>query len=607
MNLLGLNAYHADASAALVRDGELVAAAEEERFRRVKHWAGLPTRAAAWCLEEAGIGLSDVDVLAVNRDPRANLLRKALYTLCTRPDLSLVWDRLKNLGRVTSLADRLELGLAADPGVEGPVGAFRGAVHRVEHHWAHQASAYLVSPFDEAALLSVDGFGDFASASWGLGRGTEIRLDGRIHFPHSLGTFYLAMTQYLGFPRYGDEYRVMGLAPFGEPRFQDEMARVVRIRGDGTFRLDLDFFRHHTEDLDYRWEGGAPTVEPHFTPALEELLGPAREPGEPLTDRHRDVARSVQARFEEAVTALLEKVHRLRPADAVVLSGGAAMNSVMNGKVVPETPFERVFVPPAPGDAGGAVGAALAAWGDLSDAGRPAPMVHSSYGQGFSPEACQAALETRSGDLAGQGVGVDACGSEEELCRAVAAEIAAGRVVGWFQGRMEFGPRALGHRSILCDPRREDMRDRINERVKLREPFRPFAPSVLRERMGEWFEADDDVPFMMKVYPIRPEKRAQVPAVTHVDGTGRPQTVTADAHPLYHRLIQAFEEETGVPMVLNTSFNENEPIVHRPEEAVDCFLRTDMDVLALGPRVVRKRKATLSPSRDQTCGTSSAT
>ncbi len=588
MNLLGLNAYHADAAACLVVDGRLVAAVEEERFRRVKHWAGFPAEAARWCLAREGVALEDVNVVAVNRDPRANLWRKGLYTLRTRPDPGLVLDRLRNLGKVSTVADELEAVLG---------GRFRGDVHPVEHHRAHQASSFLASPFREAALLSVDGFGDFASASWGVGRGTEIELDGRIYFPHSLGTFYLTMTQYLGFPRYGDEYKVMGMAPYGEPTYLPELRRVVDVRPDGEYRLALEFFRHQDTDLDYRWDDGEPTVEDHYTPALKELLGPARRPDEELTDRHRDLARSTQEIFEEAVFALLRRLHEEHPLDAVALSGGAAMNSVANGKVRARTAFEEVWIPPAPGDAGGAVGAALAAWHDRAGTGREPAMVHSRYGPGYSDDDCGRALEERSEELEAAGCTERRYRGDEALCEAVAEEIADGRVVGWFQGRMEFGPRALGARSILCDPRRADMRDIINARVKLRESFRPFAPSVLREHMADWFEADDDVPFMMKVYPIRPERREEIPAVTHVDGTGRPQTVTREQNPLYYRLISAFHRRTGVPLVLNTSFNENEPIVNRPEEALDCFLRTDMDVLVLGERVVRKRETEAADGR----------
>jgi carbamoyltransferase len=413
-----------------------------------------------------------------------------------------------------------------------------------------------------------------------------MRLDGRVYFPHSLGIFYLAITQYLGFPKYGDEYKVMGLAPYGSPARMNEMRRIVRTFPDGEFRLDLEFFRHHREDLAYRWDAGAPTVERHYTAALEELLGPARGEGEELDRRHFDVARSAQARFEEAVLELLRSLHGRYGLDAVVLSGGAAMNSVANGKVTRETPFAKVFAPPAPGDAGGAVGAALVAWSEAAGGARPARMLHSYYGPGYGRDVLCGVLDAAAEELAG--CEVREVVSEEDLCDEVAGRIADGEVLGWFQGRMELGPRALGNRSILCDPRRADMREVLNAKIKLRERFRPFAPSILREAMGEWFEVDDDVPFMMKVYGIREGKRSAIPAVTHVDGSGRPHTVTAEANPLYHRLIGSFARRTGVPMVLNTSFNENEPIVNRPEEALDCFLRTQMDTLVLGPFVVTK-------------------
>ena len=581
MNVLGLNAYHADAAAALVVDGRLVAAVEEERFRRVKHWAGFPAEATAWCLREGQLDLGDIDVVAVNRDPRANLWRKVAHALRHRVHPDLVRDRLRNARRIGGLEEQLS---RLDPGGR----SFGGQICRVEHHLAHQASAFLVSPFSEAVLFSVDGFGDFSSASWGVGRGGRMRLDGRVYFPHSLGIFYLAITQYLGFPKYGDEYKVMGLAPYGKPAFLDAMRRVVRTLPEGEFRLDLDYFRHHREDLAYRWEAGAPTVERHYTEALEDLLGPPRREGEDLEPRHFDIARSAQARFEEVVLQMLRRFHARYGYAAVVVSGGAAMNSVANGKITRETPFERIFAPPAPGDAGGAVGAALLAWQEGSGASRPEPMTHSYYGPGYGRDAIWAALEGSARPIGAVGCEIRESDDEESLCREVADRIADGEVLGWFQGRMELGPRALGNRSILCDPRRADMRDVINAKIKLRESFRPFAPSILREAMAEWFEVDDDVPFMMKVYEIREEKRSRIPAVTHVDGTGRPHTVTAEANPLYHRLIRSFAERTGVPMVLNTSFNENEPIVNRPEEALDCFLRTEMDTLVLGPFLVTK-------------------
>jgi carbamoyltransferase len=361
----------------------------------------------------------------------------------------------------------------------------------------------------------------------------------------------------------------------------------VKSLPGAAFRLDLDFFRHHREDLAYGWEAGAPTVERHYSDALVDLLGPARREYEELEPRHFDIARSVQARFEEVVLETLRALHPRYGLDAVVLSGGAAMNSVTNGKVTRETPFARVFAPPAPGDAGGAVGAAMVAFQD-GGCFRPEPMRHPYFGPDYDRGEIRGALDGETVRLRATGCEIREVGDEESLCRAVADRIADGEVLGWFQGRMELGPRALGNRSILCDPRRPDMRELINAKIKLREAFRPFAPSILREAMAEWFEVDDDVPFMMKVYEIREEKRARIPAVTHVDGSGRPHTVTADANPLYHRLIRCFAERTGIPMVLNTSFNENEPIVNRPEEALDCFLRTEMDSLVLGPFVVTK-------------------
>ncbi len=581
MYVLGLNAYHGDSAACLVEDGVLVAAAEEERFRRVKHWAGFPSEAIRYCLDEAGIGLDQVDDLAVNRDPRANLWRKVLYSVVHRPDPRLVLARLRNA--------RSWAAVGAQLGRAFPDQAFTGKVHHVEHHLAHLASAFLVAPFDEAVVASVDGFGDFASAAWGRGRGSHIEIDGRVLFPHSLGIFYQAATQYLGFPHYGDEYKVMGLAPYGEPSFIDEMRRIVRLRDDGSFRLDCRFFRHHAENVAYEWENGAPTVGLLYSPALEELLGPARPPEEPLTQRHMDIARSVQAMYEDAVFHLLNALHRRYGGDALVLAGGCAFNSVANGQVYQRTPFRRFYVQSAAGDAGGAIGAAFEVWCRRGGEGaRRFVMDHAYWGPSYSGAELAGLLESRRAELDDRGCRVRHVSDEGELCRLAARAIADGRVVGWFQGRMEWGPRALGNRSILCDPRRADMKDVLNRTIKRRESFRPFAPSILREAVADWFETDDDVPFMMKVFRIRREKRGLIPAVTHVDGSGRLQTVRRETNPRYYRLIEAFRDITGVPAVLNTSFNENEPVVCRPEEALDCFLRTKMDVLVLGDYLVER-------------------
>jgi len=577
--VLGLNAFHADASACLLRDGVLVAAAEEERFRRVKHWAGFPREAIRYCLQEAGVGLADVAHVAVNQDARANLGRKLAYVARQRPDLALVADRLRNKRKRAGIDELLERELGA---------GFRGKVHFVEHHLAHLGSAFLVSPFAEAVAVSVDGFGDFASAAWGVGRGAAVDVDDRIYFPHSLGVFYEALTQYLGFPHYGDEYKVMGLAPYGEPKHLDAMRRIVRLRDDGSFELDLAYFRHAREKVAYEWEGGAPAVGALYAGELEALLGPARAEGEELTQRHRDIARSTQAMYEEAFFHLLNALHRRYGLGALALAGGCAMNSVANGKVYARTPFTRLYVQSAAGDAGGAIGAAVCAWGRIAGSRRLAPMDHAYWGPHFDDAAIEALLAQRAGDIAAAGCRVEPIDDEATLCERTARAIADGAVVGWFQGRMEWGPRALGNRSIVCDPRRADMKDILNRKIKRRESFRPFAPSVLREAVPEWFEVDDDVPFMMQVYPIRAAKRAAIPAVTHVDGSGRLQTVTRAANPRYYRLIEAFRAITGVPLVLNTSFNENEPVVCTPAEALDCFLRTRMDLLALGDVLVAR-------------------
>jgi carbamoyltransferase len=589
--VLGLNAYHGDAAACLLRDGELVAAAEEERFRRIKHWAGLPAQAMAWCASEAGIALSEVQHLAINHSPRANLLRRIGYGLRTAPSPGLVLERMRNRRQRGRIEERIEAELNCK---------LRAQVHRVEHHHAHLASAFLASPFERGLAVSVDGFGDFASAAWGMGDGRTVGVDARIHFPHSLGIFYQALTQYLGFPRYGDEYKVMGLAPYGKPAFLDEMRGIVRCHGDGRFSLDLRFFRHHREKIEYRWDGGEPEVGALFSRELERLLGPSRRPDEELTQRHKDIARSVQAMYEEAFFNLLASLHARYRVDALCLAGGCAMNSVANGRIHAATPFRRLYVQAAAGDAGGAIGAAYAAWSRIEPEGARFPMSHAYWGPSFTDDEIGSLVASRAPAIAAAGCELRREGDDARVIDFAARAIARGAVLGWFQGRMEWGPRALGNRSIVCDPRRADMKSILNEKIKRRESFRPFAPSILRERAGEWFEVEDDVPFMAQVYPVREEKRALVPAVTHVDGSGRLQTVAREANPRYHRLIERFDELTGVPLVLNTSFNENEPIVRDPGEALECFLRTRMDALVLGNWIVSRRAGEAPPDIDET-------
>jgi carbamoyltransferase len=580
MIVLGLNAYHGDSAAALVVDGKLIAAAEEERFRRIKHWSGMPTEAIRWCLEDAGLKLSDVDHVAINRNPKVNNLRRALYVLRKRPSLGLIMKRLGNIRRAASFEDQLQ---SAMPGQ-----TLRAQVHRVEHHLAHLASAYLVSGFDEAVCLSVDGFGDFASSAWGMGHGDQIDIDGRVYFPHSLGIFYTVITQFLGFPYYGDEYKVMGLAPYGEPKYLPQMRQIVQIQPDGTYRLNLKYFRHHSDDVHYTWDDCCPEVGTLYRKeAMEELFGPERAKGEALEQKHRDMARSAQAMYEEAFFAMLNALHKRYGCTNLALSGGCGMNSVANGRVYLNSPFKRMYLPASAGDAGGAIGSAFVVARQMEKTPRFV-MDHAYVGPQSNEAEIKALLEARAADIQAEGCTVRRFEHEGELCQTTATAITEGKVIGWFQGRLEWGPRALGNRSILGDPRRADMKDILNLKIKRRESFRPFAPSILREDVSEWFEQDDDVPFMMEVFQVRQEKRALVPATTHADGSGRLQTVHKETNPRYHRLISAYKAITGVSMVLNTSFNENEPVVCRPQEALDCFLRTKMDVLVLNDWMVTR-------------------
>ena len=609
MLILGLNAYHADSAACVLRDGCVIAAAEEERFRRVKHWAGLPTQAVRSCLNEASATPEQVDIIAVNRKPAANLWRRALFMLWHRPERRLISNRLANVRAARDIEGALHAAFPGEP--------WRAKVHYVEHHLAHLASAYAVSGFHEAACVSVDGFGDFTSAAWGTGRAGTLHIDERVYFPHSLGLFYSALTQYLGFSKFGDEYKVMGLAATGQPRFLPQLRQVVKVRPDGTYALDLKYFRHHRQNVSHTWIGGEPQAENLFSAELEVLLGPARLEQAPLETRHRDLACSVQAIYEEAFFALLNAVYLRYGYASLALAGGCALNSVANGKISLRTPFRQVYVPPAAGDAGGAVGAAFVAWGGgAADRGGPGirkPLrVDDPYlGPAFNDAFIEQLLESRGllrsgkpkpGYLLAQEEAKPSTASHPgspdfsitrfpdpvALCRAAARAIADGRVVGWFQGRMEWGPRALGNRSILCDPRRADMKQILNATIKRRESFRPFAPAILREHVAEWFEQDQDVPFMSQVFQIRPQKRSLVPAITHLDGSGRLQTVHQHTNPLFHTLVSEFHALTAVPMVLNTSFNENEPVVCRPEEALDCFLRTRMDIVVLGSFVISR-------------------
>jgi carbamoyltransferase len=567
MNILGINAYHGDASASLIQNGQLIAAVEEERFTRIKHWAGFPTESIKYCLKMGNISPSDLEHIAISYNPKANLNKKLLFTIQNRPSLSSLLDRFSKQTKSSSIQEKIAEACQCNPS------EITAKIHNLEHHSTHLAGTFFVSPFTEAAILSIDGMGDFVSTLTAAGKDNQLQYFSRIYYPHSLGYLYNAITLYLGFPAYGDEYKVMGLAPYGEPEYLEAFRQIIYPKDDG-FELNLDYFNHHQQGIAMNWEHGAPSVEPFHSEALEKLLGSARQPKTELTTKHQNIAASLQAITEEILFHLLNRLYEKNPSENLCLAGGVAMNSVANGKISQNTPFKNVYIPVGAADNGTCFGAAFFVWNQMLKQPRNFVLQHGYWGSEFTDEECLLALEKYN--LNPKQL------DRETLLNQVVDALCDGKVVGWFQGKMEFGARALGNRSIIADPRRTDMRDIINLKIKFREKFRPFAPSILEEYVGEYFEIDAPVPFMEKVFKVRPEKRELIPAVTHVDGTGRLQGVSRQTNPLYWDLINTFASRTGVPLVLNTSLNENEPIVHTPDQAIECFMRTQMDLLVLG-------------------------
>ena len=580
MNVIGLNAFHGDSSACLFIDGVMTCAAEEERFRRVKHWAGFPSLSIDYCLNHSGLSLADIDVIAINTDPSAAKFKKIGFLLSGQASFSLVKEKLLVRKKRQSIVAYLQEAF--------PEQMFSGKIEYVEHHLAHLASAYNMSPFDKASVISVDGFGDFASAAWGLGESGSIDVQKRIYFPHSMGVFYQALTQYLGFPHYGDEYKIMGLAPYGEPKYREQMDQIVLTTYEGGFKLNLDYFLHHKQPIGYEWDNNAPKVGRLFSDKLIELLGPVRDKDQPLEQKHKDIARSIQDCYERVFFHMLNALHKKHACDNLTIAGGCGMNSVANGKVHLNTPYKNVYIQSAAGDAGGAIGAAVIA-SQRHGVNQSFSMDHSYWGPNYDDAQLSSLIEKNRQELDSANCEIDFDLSQDVLVDRVSDHIIEGSVIGWFQGAMEWGPRALGNRSILGDPRRDDMKDILNLKIKRRESFRPFAPSVMQEHVKNWFESDAPVPFMMKVFQIIESQRSKIPAVSHVDGSGRLQTVTKQSNERYYALIERFYQKTKVPMLLNTSFNENEPVVCQPEEALACFLRTNMDVLVLGSHIVSRR------------------
>lgn len=575
MIILGINAYHADSSAAILVDGKLLAATEEERFTRVKHWAGFPAQSILFCLKEAGITLNEVDHIAIGRDPKAKLMKKIMYLLKNpKGGLNTVINRLQNSRKVSSL----EKEFANITGVDEEI--IKQKIHQVEHHRSHLASAFFASPFEEAALLSIDGSGDFTTTMIGVGKSNNFHVLDSVDFPVSVGSFYTAFTQFLGFPHYGDEYKVMGLAPLGEPKYVEKLRDVIQFTENGLFSWNHKYFKSAKDVVVTYGEDHIPFVGTLYTPYLEEKFGKAREKGAELTQYHKDLAASVQRFTEELIFHIVNHLQKRTGLKNLCIAGGVAQNSVANGKILKNSDFENLYIPSAGHDAGISMGAAYYVYNKILKQPRVNAIYSAYTGSIFNNEEIEIYLKSRNINYTRY--------EDNELYDMVTNCLIDSGVVGWFQGRAEFGPRALGGRSILADPRRNDAKDLLNAKIKRRESFRPFAPSILREYVDEYFEMNDNVPFMEKVFPIKKEKHSSIPAVTHVDGTGRLQSVDMHVSPRYYHLIEAFRKKTGVPILLNTSFNENEPIVNTPGEALDCFLRTQMDMLVLENCVVQR-------------------
>jgi carbamoyltransferase len=575
--ILGLNAFHPDASACAVCDGRVVAAVAEERLGlRRKHFAGFPALALRRVLDMAGATLRDVDYVALGSDPNANLAAKAARA-AAHP-LRTARLALGHLARRTRLRSLHQHVAAA---CDAPPSDCRFKVIKVEHHLAHLASAFFASPFDQAAGFSYDGAGDFASAMYARCRGGRVEIIRRVLMPHSIGYFYTALCQFIGFDRYGEEYKVMGLAAYGQPRYLDFMRELLGARPGGGYELSPQYFSvpyvGYEDCLD---ENGEVVMPPFYAQALARRLGPPRQREAEISQRDKDLAASCQRHFEDAALACVNWLHRQAPSENLVAAGGCALNGVCNARLLRETPFRRSFLQPAASDDGTALGAALYVWNTVLGKPREAPMEHAFLGPGYSEREMEDALRGSGFHYARL--------APEALLQAAVEHLAAGHVVGWYQGRSEWGPRALGNRSILAHPGWPEMKELINAKVKRREPFRPFAPSILAEAVPEYFEQHIESPFMMHVVRIRPEKRQALSAVCHADHTGRLHTVSRAQNPLYYDLIRAFAARTGVPALLNTSFNENEPIVDTPAQAVECFLRTDLDALVLGDLVAVK-------------------
>ena len=569
MYILGLNAYHGDCSACLFKDNKIIAAIEEERITRIKHAAGFPINSIKFCLEFAKINLDQIDYIAINRNPNLRIINKILYALKNILKTKNFFERVKNFKKINSLDAEFKKHFNVKVSKK---------IILVDHHLSHAASSVFMSKFNDCNFVTIDGFGDFVSTTIGFYRDNKINKIQEVQFPHSLGLFYTAITQFLGFKKYGDEYKVMGLSSYGKPLFYNEINQLVKFDDKKLFELNLKYFKHHDEGIEMSWIEGEPKLGNVYSNKLIDLIGNERGKDEKITQTHMDIASSAQQVFEEIVIKILNKLYEINKCENISLSGGCAMNSVMNGKILKKTKYKKIYINHSPADSGGGIGAAIIT---LNKKNNNKLIVNDNpyLGPSFSNDEIEKILDHYSDEFSKKNILFQKIHKNEELFEKISISLSKKKVIGLFQGRMEFGARALGNRSIICDPRNPNIKELLNEKIKNREQFRPFAPSILIDDLNDWFELSDQVPFMSEVYKIKKEKAKLVPGVVHVDGTCRLQTVSKEYNKNYYNIISNFKKITNVPMILKTSFNENEPIVCSPNEAIDCFLRTKMDSL----------------------------
>ena len=573
---LGLNILHSDSSACIFKNEILIAASEEERFTRIKHTSNFPKESIKFCLNEAGISIAEIDYVTINTNPLSNIFKKIFFVLKNLSSMKLVISSLENTKKKFNLVESIE---NIDKSKN-----FHGKIKYIDHHESHIASSLYFSNYEECANLSIDGFGDFASCAYGQYKNNSLIIDQKIHFPHSLGIFYQALTQFLGFKSYGDEYKLMGLSSYGKPNYVNLIHKLINKTKEG-FELNLDYFVHHKKKIFKINENGQFIYEDLYSDKLKNILGNPRDLNSEITQRHLDLARSTQVVYEEILSHLLDTIYEKYKVDKLTISGGCAMNSLANGKVIHNSKFKEIYVSPSPGDAGGSIGSACVVLKKKLNK-KIKNQNYSYLGPKYSNEYIKNLINQKKISEKFYVKFFD----YKELYPYVVTKLVNEKIIGWFQGKTEWGPRALGNRSILADPRNKNIKKIINSKIKRRESFRPFAPSILKEFVNDWFEEDCNVPFMSEVKQIRKNKREIIPGVTHVDGSGRLQTVTKEQNLHYHNLIHEFYNKTNVPIILNTSFNENEPIVNQPSEAIDCFERTNMDLIVLENWIIQRKQ-----------------